>query len=424
MRKDVLVKKYPWTNHPHIIDFSEKFTDTEWEVMNSAGVPQFLKSGIVDPHFNIALFDSILKIARDGNVIVNMRRNQITFRQIVQNQINILTQTAKQQGFIRISEVEAWLGPELMLRLKQDVTNYNSFDNFMQTLSSASIREKLLGKGVTAEDVYLMPSHIAQFSGKDIRKMYLTHQMSFQQFFEYALHISKPIQRIFPSWVPDSIELKNLLNTFTDNQLLQLGSLLDASILKDSALLISFIRVILNLTTVKGKQTIQLCNDAYSFKNLILTMQKQFLHILLKESRLVNAVQSSNRNEAGGNENLIRKYINDYKSVHIPIPTDSKRKQELYQLAFRAAANIGNFWDVIVLLHYVGDINSQGAISGKTALHFAAAHAANTGQRLCYDLLLSRTGINPSIRDNNNRTAAELLIPTLQSHNSISVHSI
>ncbi len=105
---------------------------------------------------------------------------------------------------------------------------------------------------------------------------------------------------------------------------------------------------------------------------------------------------------------MIRKYVKEYNSPLTPIPTDLVLRQKALECAFRKAAEIGNFEDLLILINEIPDINAKASLTGRTALHWAVLSAEKTGNRMCFDLLISRPEINIFVEDNEKITPLQL----------------
>ena len=441
MTKTDLIKQFPWTNQPSINAYAEKFTLAQWEVMSHAGVPEFLTQGLLDPLLLSALFESILQVSKHPLIEAQIRSGETNFEQIVKNQLEIIAHAAQQQSLVRPQEVMDWFGSELTRLFEQRVESYEQADNLIQVLSSSKIRDLLAGDRIAMQELPSIPQGLTDLKGQDVRHLLKSEKISFQQLFTIASELSKPINRKFPDWIDDNLELRKVASEFSDLQLAEINKILDLSIRRDRELKCSFLRSILLTLTIHGQSMIQQCPDLIIFKQLVIHHQKQFLqtiqeqavdmasHLIKPVSDIVASARGESQlhhstvqfaGESAVNQDnpkdssidlqnhLIRKFVPEYKKIPlIPIPTDIKRRQEAFGCALRNAANQGEFWSLLLLIIEVPNINEQGVLSGKTALHCAATYASRTGERLCFELLSKQPGIDFSLRDREGKTALD-----------------
>ncbi len=395
--------------------YAQKFTLDEWMDMEKAGLPAFIESGLIDEAYSTSLFESILVLQQNPEIAGMIKKKEFSFKQIVEVQTQEIKKIAVQSPLARPTEVIAWLGDELARYLEAKVRSYDEMDNIVNALSSRKVRAMLAGDKEAICEYPLPPPALTALKGQDARSLLLRGSISLSQLLDLAKLLSTPIDRSFPAWVGDNIELRGIANLFTDAQLVSLGELMDAKISNDRELKCSFLRAILLKTSIGEKQLIQECVDPAAFKRLVVLTQKKFIEVVLGYAvsmvgHIGDALSASSHPViAETNDVLLRKYLAEYRSPHVPTPTDSVLREKAYGSALRNAANHGNFWDVLILIHGVKDIDAKGEKTGRTALHFAAAYAHRTGDHLCYELLAKQPGINFSIIDKEGMTPKDVL---------------
>ncbi|MDF1757502.1 MAG: hypothetical protein P1U74_04310 [Legionellaceae bacterium] len=418
MKQSELVQLYPWTNNQYVKAYSEKFTDEQWREINTSEIPRLISSKKIDDMFIASLFESILMMINHPDLQTMLRSGDLTFSDIIAQQLQLIESTVSQQSLGNPSLVMSWLGPLLCKKIETEVSSYDEMDNLVQLLSSENIRDLMSGNSTAISKLSSIPPILANLQGQDARELLNNTQMTFKQFMGLAKELSNPIERDFPNWVEDNIELKKLANHFSDTQLKSLGKLMVRGIVLDRELKCSFLRLVLLQTTIKGEQLIKKCPDD-AFRRLILTNQDNFLQTIHKKSAEMNEgiasafedvdTLSQSTNSSNVYHSLIRKYISEYSSPHTPIPTDLTERQKVFAATLRNSIHHGNFWDFITLVKVVDNINSKGLKSGKTALHVAAEYTTRTGNQIIYDILMNTAGIDPSITDNSGKTARDYL---------------
>lgn len=384
-----LMELYPWTNRMSIPAFVGKFTRSEWHDMHESGLPEFLEKETLDPALITSLFNSILIISKNKDIAQSIAKGEFTFKAIVAQQIDLLNKMDKQHKLVRPQEVVDWLGATLILQMEQQLKTYEQMDNLVQLLSRAEIRQELDAMGA--------------------RQALSEQRMNFIKLLDIAIQIHNTNERSTPfvgnNFIFDTIEFHSLARHFTDRQVGLLMELLAPSIKQNTNLRCSFMRTLLLATTVNGEQLIMRCPLEY-FSQLVLNQQEKFLKTAQKDIAKMVVPEASLVTDR-----LIRKYVKEYQSPHVPLPSNPHWRQEAIDSAFREAAAAGTFWDLVVLVSQVSNINAQSLASGRTALHGAAEYAHAKSDSLCYDFLMAQPGIDPSLKNKQGQTASDLKAP-------------
>lgn len=396
MRKDKLNQTYPWTIDPMVSNYAEQFTEDEWAIINQSDIPRLIKEKILVDHYIIALLESIKLVHQTPQA------RYLSFRDLVQNQIMVLKSLESTPGTQALVAVAAWLTEPLINRL---VKSNEEMDNLVQLLSSEKTRAMLAGDPKALAELSSIPLVFKKYAGKDLRDLLRTNQLSFKEFTTIASSLYTQINRKFPAWVGNNLELKGYANHFTDAQLATIERLAAPGLLNNGELKNGLLQTILAVSKLNGVSKIADCTHA-QFERLVFTTQRNFLRMYNTHSpAVVPKIQGFfTGNGVNMNDNLIRFYLKAYSKPDTPLPTDAIAKSKLFEATLRNAANQGNFWDVLVLIHEVANLNSVSK-DGKTALHYAAQYAAKYGDRLCFDLLAGQKGIDFSLMDNDQKTA-------------------
>lgn len=321
MKREQLVKMYPWAGQAGVVDFAEKFTEDEWKILNEENMGKFLSE---NEFSKILIAGIMLSLAEAKN-------SSIDFKAAVKR---VMTYTAGD----RLYKIEA---PE---------SDY--------------------------------PDQL----------------------------------RAFPAWLSRTNKLKHIVNYFSDNQICIMTVYARPELVNHPDLIGLCLNLLLTKACRGSPDRIQEVTDS-AFTTLFLSVQTEFLaNIKATTPRLNNqltdlmgpssSVFDQQRLHEQANQ-IIRKYVTEYKSVHVPIPSDGIMRAKALECALRNAANKGHLPELMSISPLIGNINAASLSNGKTGLHYAAITASKTGDRTCFDFLLSHPKINIDAVDHHGKTAVE-----------------
>lgn len=426
-----LFEIYPWMNHPYVRPYISNFSLEEWHTLNDIGLGNLVADEDLEQTFIISFFTSLPMIKNNPQVRAMLATGDVTFADIAANQLNLVTSLTQQSNVANPTKVIDWMGSELSKYIERKVTSYKMMDDIVQALSNRDVRKILAGDADAIRELVYVPTKLEPYLGQDIRQQILRGQITINDLIELGNELSgKLVTRKLPTWLTDTTELKLLANEFSDEQLAELDNLLNNTIKNDSELKCSFLRTLTLSTTIDGVQQMQNCPDIQTFKRLINQNYKIFSRNLIAGSGAVargvrdaldnDVLLQAATNSPAVTNSLIRKYLSSYKSVHVAIPESGAERDRVLETTLRNIANHGNFWDLIIILSDINDINSKNRSLGKTALHLAAEYAnQHANNQLCYKVLLQHPGIDPEITDNSGHKAADYLNPPSSSFQPI-----
>jgi hypothetical protein len=412
-------KSYDFTS------FATQFTQREQDIIKQMGVLELGNGGILDKNSVKSLLSAIKKEKERRKIDISTPSGETLFKILVKRKIRI-TINLDRYNYLKESEVQAWLGEDLFQQFKQQIKQNNHSEHwgdFIQLLSFPVVRQSLAGDADTIRALQVCPRALKKLDGQDIRKLLREEDpLARKIFMEMTIEIflGNCVKKSRPKWVDEgSFVLLMALTPFTDSQVAIIGKLLDAR-LRNPIMTICFLHTLLSQTYLDDQQLIGQCSDEF-FTQLITCLQEDFIKVSFPVDRFhffeqpapVSHVDVITRKEY--QDRFIRKYDDRYNSPHTLVPSDPQARMNALKVAFIKAASHGEFWHLLLLKNEISDINTQDLSTGRTALHEAVLYAERTGDKKCFDILISEPDIDPFVRDNEQQTPLDLCSLLLRS---------